>query len=587
MASTLKPPITLLDPKPLYVTYTNKTYSSVSAYFNVFPDPSTWNWALTRGIIDGANFTLIDTNRNLGGIVKLAPGNTKILPVKSNIGSSNVTIDTKLLINIQQLNFNTCQVDSAATNKDLSIIGNNICFGANFTPMSNVNLYFRLMKSFDSAVPIINPPNTIELKGTDIKYWFHDTSIILSAMRRNEDTKLYLTADPTDKPVGDFAVDTPTMTLTVPFRVRYRTTQNDKAWFNLYPASGFLTNGALLAHVANGESSFMYSDNKLSVDDPRALFTFVKVGDSYYIQAGAGKGNAFIVLQADNKTIQATGNNPPQNANERKYYLSVNVVEGNAFNARLRNLFSDNSSVKNNAQAECCLSVIPGPDQPLNENTLGAAACKLADVLPNGNLCQSTGGPVYEYCGAVQREGNPRIVKDIACQEYFGNKKSGTDVFFQQICDRYSAEEKLNEAPNPLDPSALSIGNLCGCFMGQQFFNRFAEGLTANLKVPETGIYSYYELFYPPCASAPSRLQTERTKNNLLPKVDIKSCIQKVTVDINGDVKADSIVVNPSARCNVLSPDGGDKSTGLPLWTIILIIVGALLGLGLLIYFTS
>lgn len=574
-------------------------------------------WAVLRTYIEyettlRGSIICYDHPRGLAALKKFNSGDEFLVPKGADaIGCPESILVDRSRVKIQGTgpgeNSSACIANNV--NADFSIydVNRKACTYGNFATSQLYDLYIpTTLRYYRPPRRVYTIPTAIEIRKDQYKYLFDNTVVIL-AVPGTQSGPGYVTSFPPT----EYRPARVNNVFAVPFTLRYVETKENPffkvndPFFTMYPAPGFNRNGDPTDFIHHQADKDYMTSRPVNVppDHSSALVTIQKIGSRFYLQSPfglrSGSNQGFLVIPGPGDAPRWSGSKPTEGQDNFPY---LEIVEPNAYLARIIDYYSSDPAVRRKAGAECCLVPVPSriSDNNFSATELEYQACNLLGLDAKLEPCTLSDGPIYDYCLT-------NLLKDARCQDYYGRSNVASDRFYQAFCDRFTPEEKLNPAVDPVLGGEGDPSEVCGCFMGTKFYDNYARGLAENLRGPEASLFRYYELFYPQCSVAPLRYQTERFKEGKIPAIELKTCIQEITVDIYGNVDADNIVINPTAECSIITKkdkggDGGGGGGGggggdgggddeeeeerrFPAWAVWLIVGVAVVGIGTIAYF--
>lgn len=127
------------------------------------------------------------------------------------------------------------------------------------------------------------------------------------------------------------------------------------------------------------------------------------------------------------------------------------------------------------------------------------------------------------------------------CRVFCGETNTNCDARIEAYCKGLSPKEALN-AQNT---------EVCGCFMGAQFYSGYFDELKKKFNFPVTAPPSHV-CYFDRCAS--SNVKPYHYKQNPPKCPDVVSCFQSATVifDGNGQIQTGDININQSQECSII-----------------------------------
>ena len=122
------------------------------------------------------------------------------------------------------------------------------------------------------------------------------------------------------------------------------------------------------------------------------------------------------------------------------------------------------------------------------------------------------------------------------CRDYCAREDTNCDLRLTEYCTSLGVEEAMGK-------------EICGCFMGSDFYANFFSSLEDRVQGVPSGLPSYPECYFPNCAISPVQNYSAKRKYHTCP--DLVQCIQTVHVDATGAIVEDSpFIIKPTANCS-------------------------------------
>lgn len=135
------------------------------------------------------------------------------------------------------------------------------------------------------------------------------------------------------------------------------------------------------------------------------------------------------------------------------------------------------------------------------------------------------------------------------CRTFCGERNTNCDARIEAHCKSLSPKEALN----------TQNSDLCGCFMGNQFYKGYFDELKKKFNFPITAPPSHV-CYFDMCASTNVKPYNEKQNPTRCP--DVISCFQNVNVvfDGNGNVINGDIIVKQDQQCGVIQRKCSSKN---------------------------
>ncbi len=146
---------------------------------------------------------------------------------------------------------------------------------------------------------------------------------------------------------------------------------------------------------------------------------------------------------------------------------------------------------------------------------------------------------VFNEIAAELCKGNK--VKNNLCREYCNRKETNCDAAIAGYCGSLPPNEALNKENS----------ELCGCFMGNQFYKGYFDEIQKRYKFP-LGTPPDHTCYFPYCSSSNTKPYFYKQNPTRCP--DVFNCFQSVdiTFNTNGTISTGDININQTANCNKL-----------------------------------
>lgn len=158
--------------------------------------------------------------------------------------------------------------------------------------------------------------------------------------------------------------------------------------------------------------------------------------------------------------------------------------------------------------------------------------------------------PEKDGCGLLKLEA-PELYKDII------NNHCKDDKLTKNICKTYCTEKNTNcdqriqeycRKLGPKDALKRENSELCGCFMGNDFYKGYFDEIRKRYNFPITAPPSHV-CYFDYCSTSNIKPYFEKQNPTRCP--DVLSCFQNanVTINANGQVETGDIIINQSQVC--------------------------------------